>query len=683
MHRLSPVALSRSVKRAYITRERLLKPLLGGALTVLCGLMLWYGRIGDPWINASYDHIFLFSQRQIANPVVLVMLDTDTYDSYRVARGEFPRRLHTQLLQTLSADGAALVVFDILFDLPKDAAEDEALAAAIRQHGNVVLMARQAETEDPKLDGTRPVLPHALFLEAARTNFGVAWLDPDPGADDVARWHWPFGETPWFPDLPTVVAKIAGASVADLPNDRWLRYYSRERPYPALSFHLAMRQPTNFFRGKIVFVGNKPATPYPDVEEDEFRTPYTRWSGRAVGGVEVLVTAFLNLVNGDWLRRASGAVEICLLLVTGILSFWALHHRRPLQSLGLAAALSLGVILCGVSLSHFTNYWFPYLIVAGGQIPFALAWNTAWNIVWKRPGKRATIVVAEADKPVEAEVPDFELIEPHFGEGAYGKVWLARNAVGQWQAFKAVYLEKFGNHHAPYDREFNGIKKYKPISDKHPGLLRVDFVSRKKRQGFFYYVMELGDSRVPGWEQNPKLYRPRDLAHAHRDAPGRRLPLPECARIGVALADALSFLHRQNLTHRDIKPSNIFFVNGVPKLGDVGLVTDLKPLEAEHTFVGTPGFMPPPPEPPGTAQADVFALGMVLYVISTGRDPAFFPELSATLVENTEHAQFMDWNRIIVKACHPDRAQRYANAAELHGDLVKFVNARNVDAGKP
>ena len=110
------------------------------------------------------------------------------------------------------------------------------------------------------------------------------------------------------------------------------------------------------------------------------------------------------------------------------------------------------------------------------------------------------------------DTPDYELFDPPFGEGAYGKVWLARNAIGQWQALKAVYLAKFNQSAEPYDREFRGIKRYKPVSDKHPGLLRVDFVSRKKRDGYFYYVMELGDARAPGWEENPAAYKPRDLA---------------------------------------------------------------------------------------------------------------------------------------------------------------------------
>ena len=82
------------------------------------------------------------------------------------------------------------------------------------------------------------------------------------------------------------------------------------------------------------------------------------------------------------------------------------------------------------------------------------------------------------------------MFDPPFGEGAYGKVWLVRNAIGQWQALKVIYLANFDNNVGPFDREFNGISRYKPISDKHPGLLRLDFVSRK-REGYFYYVMEL------------------------------------------------------------------------------------------------------------------------------------------------------------------------------------------------
>ena len=271
----------------------------------------------------------------------------------------------------------------------------------------------------------------------------------------------------------------------------------------------------------------------------------------------------------------------------------------------MACALSLGtgfiVMIAAVLVSYYGNTWFPWLITSGGQAPCALAWSLATAKTRRGAKAPAKTIAISTDDVIPAHhspiAPDYDLFDPPFGEGAYGKVWLTRNAIGQWQALKAVYLAKFHQNAEPYDREFRGVKRYKPISDKHPGLLRVDFVSRKKREGYFYYVMELGDAQADGWEENPALYKPRDLASVRSQAEGRRLPARDCVRIGLALAEALDFLHRQGFTHRDIKPQNIIFVNGAPKLADVGLVAEFGPSDAEATRVGTPGYMPPPPEP--------------------------------------------------------------------------------------
>ena len=105
-----------------------------------------------------------------------------------------------------------------------------------------------------------------------------------------------------------------------------------------------------------------------------------------------------------------------------------------------------------------------------------------------------------------------------------------------------------------------------------------------------------------------------------------RLPPEECLRAGLELAQALAHLHGDGLIHRDIKPSNIIFVQGAPRLADIGLVTDLK---ATRSFVGTEGYMPP--EGPGMPQADLYSLGKVLYEISTGGDRLEYPELPTAL----------------------------------------------------
>jgi serine/threonine protein kinase len=291
----------------------------------------------------------------------------------------------------------------------------------------------------------------------------------------------------------------------------------------------------------------------------------------------------------------------------------------------------------------------------------------AGTIVLKFPGDRLP------------DAPEYDLFEPPIGQGGFGKVWIVRNAIGQWQALKAVYQSKFGDNTKPYEAEFNGIQRFKPVSEKHPGLLRVDLVSKMKSEGYFYYVMELGDAQAPGWEQKPASYRPRDLEYVRKQAENRRLPPVETLRIVTILAEALDFLHRQGLTHRDIKPSNVIFVSGRPKLADVGLVTDIRLPAQINTMVGTLGYMPPPPETPGTPQADIFALGMLLYVISTGRDPGFFPDLATTLMERSGYPEFIRVNAIILKACQPEIAQRYQTTAQMLRDLQEASKSMNPD----
>jgi CHASE2 domain-containing sensor protein len=672
------------VKIKAIGQPEFFKSALGAALAVLCGFMLWTMPLGEPWVNASYDYLFRFEARAVTNRVTLILMDNEAYDQFHQTRGQpWNRGLHAQLLNRLADDGCALVVFDSFFQQLHDPTQDEALAEAMRRQQRIVLMAEQAEVTYPALAGAQPTLPSELFLGAAGTNWGVACLYKED-LDSIVRRHWPFPSPGPYPSLPWTAARLAGARLSENPQERWLRYYGRDGAATRLSYRFALDRPTNYFRGQIVFIGTAPETSVPggETDKDKFSTPYTRWTDESTGGVEILAGSFLNLMNGDWLRRPAWWVEVMTLVTSGLLLGGGLCRVRLPLACAIAVGVALVVAFGAISGSYFTNYWFPWLVIVGGQAPCALGWALAIRIRHAFE-KRTVSVSLTFPRPAAAvedlpDAPDYELFNPPFGEGAYGKVWLARNAAGQWRALKAVYLANFDQNPDPYEREFSGIKKYQPVSDKHPGLLRVEFVS-EKQAGYFYYVMELGDPLEPGWEQEPSTYKPRDLVSERARSHRRRLPVRECVRIGLALSDALDFIHRQGLTHRDIKPQNIIFVKGQPKLADLGLITEIRPPDQERTLVGTPGYMPPPPERPGTPQADIYALGMVLYVLSTGRSAAYFPEIATTLVEREDPADFLPLNTVILKACQPDPAQRYTSAAEMHRALQEAQKTLKAD----
>jgi WD40 repeat protein len=278
-------------------------------------------------------------------------------------------------------------------------------------------------------------------------------------------------------------------------------------------------------------------------------------------------------------------------------------------------------------------------------------------------------------------IPDHELIR-RIGRGAYGEVWLARNALGTLRAVKIVYRDNFKDAR-PYEREFAGIRRFEPLSRSNEGFVDVLQVGRDDAGGWFYYIMELADAAEPQVESSelrvegeakapdklstlnfqPSTYTPRTLSRDLQQC--GRLPLEQCLELGLTVSFALGHLHRHGLIHRDIKPSNIIFVGGVPKLADIGLVTE---AEGANTFVGTEGFIPP--EGPTSPQADLYALGKVLYEAAMGKDRNEFPEPFTQIGTDRESVALMELNAVLLRACKPDRRTRYASAEEMHADLA-------------
>lgn len=257
-------------------------------------------------------------------------------------------------------------------------------------------------------------------------------------------------------------------------------------------------------------------------------------------------------------------------------------------------------------------------------------------------------------------IPDHEILRV-IGRGSYGEIWLARGLTGALRAVKVVWRATFDSERS-FQREFSGMAAFEPISREHSGFVQVLHVGRDPQNTFFYYIMELADDATSGRRIDPENYQPHTLANALPK--GERLPAAECVRLGISLAQTLAVLHGHGLTHRDIKPANIIFVNGEPKLADIGLVA----ASGQRSFVGTEGYVPP--EGPGTTPADLYSLGKVLYEIAMGQDRLEFPTLPADLDEWDDKPAILRLNAVLLRACANQVDRRPADAATLARELA-------------
>lgn len=635
------------------------------------GLLLWLlgGGEGGFLGRWSYDLLTVSQPQRHAHDAVIIYMDERSLRDLGQRPEDWDRALHAQLLEHLTREQARLVVFDLWFGSPGHTVTNALLAQAMKANGNVVLVAPIKVESGAGFLRSSVQLPVTGFLEAAR-GWGVGAVLED--RRQTVREIYTGDEQK--PGISWQAAVLAGATLPALTHEParnfWLRYYGPPGTIPSVSYSVATNAPPGYYRDKIVFIGGSLNSFFLGDAPDKFRTPYTRGESGKAPGVELLATGTLNLIHGDWLRRGPGAAEALGVLVIGCVFGWSAGRVRRWELLAMWTAGGAFVVFLFFGWLAMTQYvWFPWLIPIAVQLPAAVL--VTWRKQWTRTqADRQTQVMAALLKqqPLAADglIPDHTLLR-RVGQGGYGEIWLARNEVGILHAVKIVYRKNFAGDN-PYEREFRGIQKFMPVSRTHPGFVHILHVGRNREAGFYFYIMEVGDAQNGVTPMVPETYEPRTLASdlAQRG----RLPLADCLELGLVLADALEHLHQKQLVHRDIKPSNIIYVEGAPKFADIGLVTQLAGQGEEVSRLGTEGYMPP--EGPGSASADVYSLGKVIYEASMGRDRRAFPELPTDVLESEPDAAMDGLTNVLLKACDTEAARRYASAAAFRADLLRL-----------
>jgi len=163
------------------------------------------------------------------------------------------------------------------------------------------------------------------------------------------------------------------------------------------------------------------------------------------------------------------------------------------------------------------------------------------------------------------------------------------------------------------------------------------------------------------------------------------MPLPEVVRIVQQVADALDYAHSKGVIHRDFKPSNVLLdEQGNTYLSDFGLakLSESTMQITGTAILGTPTYMAPEQAGPGelTPAADVYALGVAVFQMLTGRVPyeaptplgvlmahASMPVPDIRSVMPTLPGETQD---VIMKAMAKSVGERYHTPGELAHSLA-------------
>jgi RNA polymerase sigma factor (TIGR02999 family) len=288
------------------------------------------------------------------------------------------------------------------------------------------------------------------------------------------------------------------------------------------------------------------------------------------------------------------------------------------------------------------------------------------------------------DPLIGARIGAFELVA-RLGVGGMGTVYTGQRADGRFDQRVAIKIMRADLLGASAPRRFEQERRTLARLE-HPGIARL-FDGGALPDGRPYLVME--------FVEGERLDR-----HCHAQG----LDLEARLRLMLQVIDAVQYAHQNLVIHRDLKPSNILVdPGGTARVIDFGIALPLY-LASSQTMVtggrdllGTLAYMSPEQCERGAGAAvdvrsDVYALGVLLYELLTGRQPhdVSTGSLAGAIRTITEVQPQRpaaldprlrgDLETIILKALEKDPARRYQSAGELAEDIRAHLESRPIRA---
>lgn len=243
-------------------------------------------------------------------------------------------------------------------------------------------------------------------------------------------------------------------------------------------------------------------------------------------------------------------------------------------------------------------------------------------------------------------------IQRAVGRGGFGEVYYALTDAGKQVALK--YLRENA------DVELRGIQHVMNL--KSPHLITIYDV-KQGADGAPWVVME--------YVSGPSL---RDLIVA--DSKG--MDEQKAAFFMSGIAKGLAYLHDRGIVHRDLKPGNIFYDDGYVKIGDYGLSKHIAVSKhsGQTVSVGTVHYMAPEIGSGSYTKAiDIYALGVILFEMLTGRLPFSGSSMGEILMRHLSEAPDVSglpepFAAVIAKSLSKEPRDRYQDANEMADALM-------------